>query len=67
MKDYRRRNLKGVVVKLDLEKAYDKADWNFLDFILARKDFEPNGHHGSLVGFHLPIFFIILHGVLVAC
>lgn len=23
--------------KLDLEKAYDKTDWNFLDFIMARK------------------------------
>lgn len=39
VKDYRRRSLKGVVVKLDLEKAYKKVDWNFLDVILARKGF----------------------------
>lgn len=37
--DYRRRKQKGVVVKLDLEKAYDKTDWEFLYFVMARKGF----------------------------
>lgn len=34
VEDYRRRKQKGVVLKLDLEKAYDKTDWNFLDAYL---------------------------------
>lgn len=36
---YRKRKQKGIVVKLDLEKAYDKNDWNFVDYIMARKRF----------------------------
>lgn len=30
MEDCNRRKQKGIVVKLDLEKAYDKNDWEFL-------------------------------------
>lgn len=30
MEDYKRRKQKGLVVKLDLDKAYDKTDWDFL-------------------------------------
>lgn len=26
-----------MIVKLDLEKANDKTDWDFLDYVLARK------------------------------
>lgn len=29
----------GVVLKLDLEKAFDKVDWDFLDVILLAKGF----------------------------
>lgn len=28
-----------MVVTIDLEKAYDKTDWNFLDYITAKKGF----------------------------
>lgn len=31
--------LKELWSKLDLEKAYDRIDWNFLDCILERKGF----------------------------
>lgn len=37
VEDYKRRKQKGGVVKLALEKAYDKTNRNFLDFVLARK------------------------------
>lgn len=37
--DYQRLKKKGTMLKLDLEKAYDYTDWNFLDFVTARKDF----------------------------
>lgn len=30
---------KGVAVKLDLEKAYEKTDWSFLNSVIARKRF----------------------------
>lgn len=37
IKHSRRRKQKGVMVKLDLETAYDKTDWEFLDYTMARK------------------------------
>ena len=33
------RGRKGVLLKLDLEKAYDKVDWSFLDMIMKLKGF----------------------------
>lgn len=37
VEDYWRRKQKELIVKLDLEKANDKTDWDFLDYVLARK------------------------------
>lgn len=31
--------MKSWVVKLDLERTYDKTDKDFLDFMMARKEF----------------------------
>lgn len=39
VENYKRRKQKEVVLKLDLEKAYDKTDWDFLDHVVARKGF----------------------------
>lgn len=39
IEDYRRRKHRGVVIKLDLEKAHDKTDWKLLDYIMARTAF----------------------------
>lgn len=36
---YSRSKKKGVVIKLDIEKAFDTVDWKFLDNILAAKGF----------------------------
>lgn len=50
VEDYKRRKQKGVVVKLDLEKANDKTDCKFLDYVIARKDLV------LLMGFWMPLF-----------
>lgn len=38
VEDYRRKQ-KGVVVKLDLEKVYEKTDWYCFNYVMARKGF----------------------------
>jgi hypothetical protein len=35
----RRKKKKGIVMKLDFEKAYDKVSWPFLMEVLERKNF----------------------------
>lgn len=39
VEDYTRREKKGVIVKLDIEKTHDKTDWDFVDYTMARKGF----------------------------
>lgn len=39
------------MVKLDLEKAYDRTDWEFLDFVMSKKGFGLNGRIGIRVCF----------------
>ncbi|KAA0056839.1 LINE-1 retrotransposable element ORF2 protein [Cucumis melo var. makuwa] len=36
---WKQRKIKGFVLKLDLEKAFDKISWSFIDFMLAKKHF----------------------------
>jgi hypothetical protein len=33
------KNLKGIILKLDFEKAYDKVRWSFMMEVLRRKNF----------------------------
>lgn len=35
--DLKRRNRKGLISKIDLEKAYDKADCDFLRWVMKKK------------------------------
>jgi retron-type reverse transcriptase len=50
------KKLPILVLKLDYEKAYDRIDWNFLDYMLETRNFGPNFrryvkailHHGYL-------------------
>ena len=35
------KKLKGVVMKIDFEKAYDSINWNFVEGVLIRKGFSP--------------------------
>lgn len=37
--DYRKiKKVKGFVIKLDIEKAFDKINWNFINFMLRNKN-----------------------------
>jgi hypothetical protein len=37
MHELKRKKLKGVILKLDFEKVYDKVSWSFLLEVLERK------------------------------
>jgi hypothetical protein len=39
--ELRVKNHKGVILKLDFEKAYDKVQWSFMMEVLKRKNFPP--------------------------
>ena len=39
VEEYRKGKKKGLVFKIDFEKAYDNVRWGFLDFVLQRKIF----------------------------
>ena len=36
---YKRTERRGVIIKLDIEKAFEMVDWDFLDDILRAKGF----------------------------
>ena len=40
MDEWERKKQKSVVIKLDMEKTFDKVDWTFLENILVVKDFD---------------------------
>jgi hypothetical protein len=37
--ELRRKNMKGVILKIDFKKAYGKIKWSFLQETLKMKDF----------------------------
>ena len=41
VEDIHKSGRQGVVLKLDLEKDYDRVNWDFFDFVLAKKGFNP--------------------------
>ncbi|XP_050944096.1 uncharacterized protein LOC127150413 [Cucumis melo] len=36
---WRVKKIKGFVIKLDIEKAFDKLNWRFIDFVLMKKGY----------------------------
>ena len=39
VEEYREKKKKGVVLKIDFEKAYDHLEWDFIDHVLEKKGF----------------------------
>lgn len=39
--EMRTKRMKGIMLKLDFKKAYDKVNWKFLQDVLKRKNFDP--------------------------
>ena len=37
--EMKRKNLEGISLKIDFEKAYDKVSWDFLIEVMVRKGF----------------------------
>lgn len=54
MEDYRHQKKKGLVLKLDLGKAY--KDWDFLDYIMEEKALVVNGEIGHKVALNHSIY-----------
>lgn len=57
-----RRKESGVVLKLDIEKAFDKVDWDFLDLILEAKGFGLRWRKWIKGCISSPNFSIIING-----
>jgi hypothetical protein len=39
MHELRRKNMRGVILKIDFEKAYDSVRWDFVEEVMRRKGF----------------------------
>lgn len=62
VEDYRHRKKAGLILKQDLEKAYNYTHWEFLDYIMARKGFGSKWRkwiYGCLQSSH---FLILING-----
>lgn len=62
VEEYRKRKKKDMILKLDLEKASDYTNWDFLAYMLAWKGFGSKWRtwiHGCLVSSH---FSILING-----
>lgn len=51
-----------MVVNLDMEKAYDRVSWSFLDLVLEKFGFGETWRKWIIECISSPIFFIIING-----
>lgn len=50
---------KGIVYKMDLEKAYDYFNWDFLDYVLCQKGLDLNGE-SCFFGYISSVHYVVL-------
>lgn len=62
VEDYQRTKKRGIILKLDLEKAYDYTDWEFLDCVTARKGFDSKWRSWNYGCLHSSNFSILING-----
>ncbi|KAL5543460.1 hypothetical protein UlMin_007244 [Ulmus minor] len=60
VEDYRKRGERGVIFKVDFEKAYDHVNWDFLDFVLEKKGMPSIIFRGWYDTFKIKILFTSL-------
>ena len=46
----------GVIVKFDIEKAYDHVNWDALFYLMERMSFGEKGEVDEVLCFYSPIF-----------
>lgn len=44
----------GLILKLDMKKAFDRVDWNFLEKVLFLMGFSLKWPNGSMVAYETP-------------
>ena len=62
VEDYRAKRKKGWILKLDLEKAFHRVDWNFLEKILSFKIFSPKWVSWIMGCIKSPKFSLFING-----
>ena len=55
-------NLRGIICKLDIEKAYDHVDWSFVLALLEKMDFGSKWISGIKWCISTAWFFVLLNG-----
>ena len=62
VEDYRAKKKMGWILKLDLEKAFDRVDWNFLEKVLRQKKFSAKWTAWMMGCLKNPKFLIFING-----
>lgn len=60
---FKKRKKSGLVCKIDLDKTYDRVDWEFLIWVLKKKDFGDKWIKWVTGCLDHPHFSILLNGV----
>ena len=61
VEDYRAKRKKGWILKIDLENAFDRVDWGFLEKILYNKNFDPKWTSWTLGWLKNTKFFVFIN------